>query len=434
MAISSISSLSNFDIVAAVANPAQRNTVASQATPVATPGVVVTLGTSLSTTPLYNAAGLLQSLQRLQAANALPTTPETGSAEAQLLVNLNTVLGLNTSTAGGGIFNATGSLSNLSSDAAQALNNVINSGVDGTGVDRNRILSDLLSQAMNFSSTGLDGTSAAASVLDATGVFQNTASGATTGTLNNLLGADLGLASTALNLNTSSATSLAGNGLLQSSTSSSTDAFSSLISADLALATARIGGQGSAGSTAGSGQTLADVLQSKLNLSSAAGGVVADSAISAKATATSASIQSLSAQFVTSAAVALPTTAALSSMASAGSTNAPTADAASQMRTFTTQDSANSTSATVSVPTAESGTATTSTTATARLQTLLSDPAARAAISITDPGYAAAAAALYLSAAIFRFHASDAIDLESVRTVASDTVNGIHNVTAPRAV
>jgi hypothetical protein len=73
--------------------------------------------------------------------------------------------------------------------------------------------------------------------------------------------------------------------------------------------------------------------------------------------------------------------------------------------------------------------------ASARLQALLNDPATRAAATVArDPGYAAVAAALYQSAALFRFQTGDPGDALPTGNVPIPGVTGIQGIPPLNAV
>lgn len=210
--------------------------LARQIPALAAPSVAVTIGAAASSTLLYNAAGLLRSLVVVDAAGDLPSGANSNAGSAGLPGNLETVLGLNSESGFLGTSAAIGSLGDLSSDSAQALKSVL---ADGQGNDQ--ALKDLLAQALNASSSGLDRNRSAASVVNATGVLRSGSSDQALKALDALRTSDLGLAATGIDAGRATTGTLDAAGL-QASTSGNADnqSFQRTISAKLEAAVAEI--------------------------------------------------------------------------------------------------------------------------------------------------------------------------------------------------
>lgn len=177
--------------------------LARQIPALAVPGVAVTIGASAQAPLLYNSAGLLRSLTQLDSSGSLPagTTSATGSAGLQ--GDLETVLGLNSETGFLGTSDPIGSLANLSADSTRALKAVL---ADGDGNEQ--ALQELLAQALNASSSGMDRTRSAATVVNATGVLRSGGADQTLKALDALRGTNLGLAATGIDAGISSSAAL----------------------------------------------------------------------------------------------------------------------------------------------------------------------------------------------------------------------------------
>jgi hypothetical protein len=210
--------------------------LARQIPALAVPGVAVTIGASAQAPLLYNSAGLLRSLTQLDSSGSLPagTTSATGSAGLQ--GDLETVLGLNSETGFLGTSDPIGSLANLSADSTQALTAVL---ADGEGNDQ--ALQELLAQALNASSSGLDRTRSAATVVNASGVLRSGASDQTLKALDALRGANLGLAATGIDAGISSSAALNSSNLQAANSSDAGSlSFNRTMSAKLEEAVAEI--------------------------------------------------------------------------------------------------------------------------------------------------------------------------------------------------
>jgi hypothetical protein len=210
--------------------------LARQIPALATPGVAVTIGANTPAPLLYNPAGLLRSLAQLDSRGSLPPGATSTAGSAGLQGDLETVLGLNSETGFLGTPDPIGSLANLSADSTQALNAVL---ADGQG--NNQALQELLAQALNASSSGMDRTRSAATVVNATGVLRSGASDQTLKALDALRGTNLGLAATGIDAGISSSAAL-NRSNLQAGTGSDGDSqsFNRTMSAKLEEAVADI--------------------------------------------------------------------------------------------------------------------------------------------------------------------------------------------------
>ncbi|MBI5109001.1 MAG: hypothetical protein HZA62_09660 [Rhodocyclales bacterium] len=175
-------------------------------------------------------------MAQLDSNGSLPagTSSDTGSAGLQ--GDLETVLGLNSETGFLGTPDPIGSLANLSADSTQALNAVL---ADGAGNDQ--ALQELLAQALNASSSGMDRTRSAATVVNATGVLRSGASDQMLKALDALRGTNLGLAATGIDAGISSSAAL-NHSSLQAVTSldANSQSFNRTMSAKLEEAVAGI--------------------------------------------------------------------------------------------------------------------------------------------------------------------------------------------------
>lgn len=238
MAIGSTLPISGFNTVIATRAVSVRdpNSLAQQIPSLAGPGVAVTIGASAFAPLLYNSAGLLRSLVGLDAADALPSGADPGAVSSELQGNLETVLGLNSEAGSLGVSDAIGSIADLSADSLQALNNVLANGIDDTaGANREQALRELLAQTLNASSSGLDRTTAAASVVNTSGVLRVASADESLRALNALPTSSLGLAATALD------TGIGDTALPQNSLNDASSlAFNRLLAADLEQAIAEL--------------------------------------------------------------------------------------------------------------------------------------------------------------------------------------------------
>ena len=201
MAISSTLPISGFGTIIATRAVSVRdaNSLAQQIPSLAGPGVAITIGATTLAPQLYNSAGLLRALVGLDAADALPSGADPGVVSSELQGNLETVLGLNSEAGSLGVSDSIGSVANLSADSLQALNNVLADGLGTTtGESRDQALQELLAQTLNASSSGFDRTTAAASVVNTSGVLQAGSADESLRALNALPTSDLGLAASAL--------------------------------------------------------------------------------------------------------------------------------------------------------------------------------------------------------------------------------------------
>lgn len=210
MAITSSLSVSSPFAPAAVRAVSVRdpNSLAQQIPRLAVPGVAVSIGAPAPAPLLYNPAGLLRSLAAVENAGALPSGVAPGSGSAGLQGELETVLGLNSDSGFLGTANPAGSLANLSAGSRQALNSVL---VAGEGNDA--ALQDLLARSLAASSSGLDRTRSAATVVGATGVLRAGSAEQALKSLDSLRTASLGLAAEAIDAGSGNTQSLSSTGL-----------------------------------------------------------------------------------------------------------------------------------------------------------------------------------------------------------------------------
>jgi hypothetical protein len=411
MAISAIQPVSGFSQVAAVGALQVRRRVAlvEQAPQIALPGVTVTLGASQSLPALYNSAGLLRSLIQVEATNDLPSGPLPGSDEARLQGELGVLLRLNTDTANSGIFSATGSTVTLSADTLQALNNVLANRLGDAGSSaRSQAESDLLAQLLSASSSGLSSATAGAAVLNASGVLRGATADTSSKAVDSLLTIDLGLAARALDANSAKAAALATPSLLQNSQSSSTGfALGSILATNvnLAAAASNVSSLSLANLDTGTSSAVKDnILRSSLNLSGESGGLLAGGNL-LDAGSTLALPTSITPEPMTRVLTALLREGladeqtpvidlgAAAVVAPAGAAN-DTQPATGVVLTPTDSTPAAPTDSILATPADSAGT---------ELPGPINDPAATAVTTTTrNPAYAEAAAALYLSAAIYR--------------------------------
>lgn len=184
------------------------NSLARQIPGLAVPAVAVSIGASASAPLLYNAAGLLRSLGTVADAGALPAGTASSAGSAGLQGDLETVLGLNTDSGFIGTSNPAGSLANLSANSRQALDSVL-----ATAQGNDTALRDLLAHTLTLSSSGLDNTRSAASVVSATGILRSGSTEQVLKSLDSLRSANLGLASVAINVGGGNTRALSNTGL-----------------------------------------------------------------------------------------------------------------------------------------------------------------------------------------------------------------------------
>ena len=222
--------------VARVVSVRDPGSLARQIPALAVPGVAVTIGAVATSPLLYNPAGLLRSLGKLDATEALPSGANSTAGSAGLQGNLETVLGLNSESGFLGTSNPLGSLANLSADSRAALNTVL---ADGQGNDQ--ALQELLAQTLNTSNSGMDRARSAAGVVDAAGVLRSGSSDQSIKALDALRGSNLGLAATAIDAGRSSSGGASGTSLLQSPAGDATSqGFNRSMAAKLEAAVAEI--------------------------------------------------------------------------------------------------------------------------------------------------------------------------------------------------
>lgn len=411
MAISAIQPVSGFGEVALIGalQARRRVSVVEQAPQVALPSVTVTLGASQSLPALYNSAGLLRSLIAVDSANGLPSGPLPGSDQASLQGDLGVLLRVNADTTNSGLVNATGSTATLSVDTLPALDNLLADRLgDAGGGERRQAESDLLAQLLSAASSGLNGATAGASVLNATGVLQGPTADTAGKALDSLLTTDLGLAARALDANSARAAALATPSLLQNPPNDATGfALDSILAAQVQLATAASNASSLSLEnldTSSASPVKDDLLRSSLNLSGGSGGLLTGGGLLATGTAV-ALPETMSAEAATRVlagllrevgrddalpAIELGTVA----VADAAATAAPptTAGAPASARAATNPDG--------------SALATTIGSAATELPAPVNDPAATAINTAAgNPAYAEAAAAFYLSTAMYRSQA-----------------------------
>lgn len=184
------------------------NSLAQQIPALAMPGVAVSIGAAAPAPLLYNPAGLLRSLGAVETAGALPSGVASSAGSAGLQGDLETVLGLNSDSGFLGTANPAGSLGNLSANSRQALGSVL---AAGQGSDA--VLQDLLARSLAASSSGLDRTRSAATVVDATGILRSGSSEQALQSLDSLRTANLGLAAAAIDAGSGNTLALNSAGL-----------------------------------------------------------------------------------------------------------------------------------------------------------------------------------------------------------------------------
>lgn len=411
MAISAIQPISGFSQVAAVSalQLRKRVTLVEQAPRIALAGVTVTLGASQSLPVLYNSAGLLRSLIQVEATNDLPSGPLPGSDEARLQGELGVLLRLGTDSGNSGIFNTTDSTVTLSADTLQALNNVLASRLGDAGDSaRSQAESDLLAQLLSASSSGLNSATAGAAVLNASGVLRGATADTSSKAVDSLLTIDLGLAARALDANSATAAALATPTLLQNSQSSSTgSALGSVLAANvnLAAAASNVSSLSLANLDTSTSSAVKDnILRSSLNLSGESGGLLAGgNLLDAGATVT------MPTRFTPEAVNRVLTALLLEGLADEQTPVTDPGAAAVVVPAGAANDTQPATGV-VATPTALTQAAPTDSILSTRddfagtgLSGTINDPAATAVTTTTrNPAYAEAAAALYLSATIYR--------------------------------
>ena len=398
MAISSTLPISGFGTVIATRAVSVRdaNSLAQQIPSLAGPGVAVTIGATTLAPQLYNSAGLLRALVGLDTADALPSGADPGAVSSELQGNLETVLGLNSESGSLGVSDSIGSLANLSADSLQALTNVLADGLDTTATDASgdQALRELLAQTLNASSSGLDRTTAAASVVNTSGVLRAASADESLRALNALPTSDLGLAATALDTGI-------GAGLAQSALNDASSlAFNRLLATRLEQAIGELDTSrprrrpgGSAGAS--------DLLLSGVSLLTAAtdaAALVGEAALTADELALA---QGLSAESLVRLALQTPRRA---------DEAAPTGNTQALFATEITEASAPRASAAGLQATAQSGAATPTAAALNPAPTPLRAMTDAPGASITlEPRYAELAASMTMGAAVYRYQSSVAL-------------------------
>ena len=394
MAIGSTLPISGFGTVIATRAVSVRdaNSLAQQIPSLAGPGVAVTIGATTLAPQLYNSAGVLRALVGLDSAGALPSGANPGAVSSELQGNLETVLGLNSEAGSLGVSDSIGSLANLSADSLQALTNVLADGLDTTtGASSEQALRELLAQTLNASSSGLDRTTAAASVVNTSGVLRAASADESLRALNALPTSDLGLAATALDTGI-------GAGLAQSALNDASSlAFNRLLATRLEQAIGELDSSrprrrpgGSAGAS--------DLLLSGVSLLTAAtdaAALVGEAALTADELALA---QGLSAESLVRLALQTPRRA---------DEAAPTGNTQAQFATVITEASAPRASEANLQATVQSGVATPTAAAINPAPTPLRAMTDAPGASITlEPRYAELAASMTMGAAVYRYQAS----------------------------
>ena len=416
MAISSTLPISGFGTVIATRAVSVRdaNSLAQQIPSLAGPGVAVTIGATTLAPQLYNSAGLLRALVGLDTAAALPSGADPGAVSSELQGNLETVLGLNSEAGSLGVSDSIGSLANLSADSLQALTNVLADGLDTTtGASSEQALRELLAQTLNASSSGLDRTTAAASVVNTSGVLRAASADESLRALNALPTSDLGLAATALDTGI-------GAGLAQSALNDASSlAFNRLLATRLEQAIGELDSSrprrrpgGSAGAS--------DLLLSGVSLLTAAtdaAALVGEAALTADELALA---QGLSAESLVRLALQTPRRA---------DEAAPTGNTQAQFATVITEASAPRASAAGLQATAQSGAVTPTAAALNPAPTPLRAMTDAPGASITlEPRYAELAASMTMGAAVYRYQASVALGVPPGAVDPARTVRPIRPV------
>lgn len=423
MAISSTLPISGFGTVIATRAVSVRdaNSLAQQIPSLAGPSVAVTIGATTLAPQLYNSAGLLRALVGLDTADALPSGADPGTVSSELQGNLETVLGLNSEAGSLGVSDSIGSLANLSADSLQALNNVLADGLDTTtGASSDQALRELLAQTLNASSSGLDRTTAAASVVNTSGVLRAASADESLRALNALPTSDLGLAATALDTGIGDA-GLPHNALNDASSL----AFNRLLATRLEQAIGELDTsrpRRRPGSSAGASDLLLSGV-SLLTAATDASALVGESALTADELALA---QGLSAESLVRLALQTPRRA---------DEAAPTGNTQALFATESAEASAPRTSAAGLQATVQSGAATPTAAALnpapAPLRAMTDTPGA----SITlEPRYAELAASMTMGAAVYRYQASVALGVPPGAVDPARTVRPIRPVHAAERI
>lgn len=397
MAISSTLPISGFGTVIATRAVSVRdaNSLAQQIPSLAGPGVAVTIGATTLAPQLYNSAGLLRALVGLDAADALPPGADPGVVSSELQGNLETVLGLNSEAGSLGVSDSIGSVANLSADSLQALNNVLADGLDTTtGESRDQALRELLAQTLNASSSGFDRTTAAASVVNTSGVLQAGSADESLRALNALPTSGLGLAASALDTGI-------GAGLAQSALNDASSlTFNRLLATRLEQAIGELDTsrpRRRPGSSAGASDLLLSGV-SLLTAATDATALVGEAALTADELALA---QGLSAESLVRLALQTPRRA---------DEAAPAGNAQALFATEITEASAPRASAASLQATVQSGVATPTAAAINPAPTPLRAMTDTPGASITlEPRYAELAASMTMGAAVYRYQASVAL-------------------------
>lgn len=269
--------------------------------------------------------------------------------------------------------------------------------IDALGILQNspsnsaaKALSSLLSANLGLTASVLKTQTANASALDSTGLLRNSLTSSTTDStaqsFASLLVAEANLATARLNANVTPSSDINGTGVLQTSlVDSTTQALTGLAVADVNLATAAVDTSTTTDTTVGVASALGDVQ----NLSAESTSEVASEEVASGLPATGLNTPATGLQ-------ATATAEAVKNPA-VNTQNTPTANAS---------EAVSSPPVISAIPAATE----LSSTATAAgffnanvvLQSLVTDAAAQALTTVaTDPTYAAAAAALYVSAGVF---------------------------------
>jgi len=237
MAISSTQAVAGFNAVitaraASVRDPAS---LTQKIPALATPGVSVTLGGSASPISVYDGSGLLRAALAAEAAGALPAATKPGATTSALQDRLQTVLALNPSASnlsGNGPGAAGPTISGAS--AAALVNVAAALPAESAPPDADEVLQNLIAQALNTSAAGLDPARAAAATLGSAGVLNARSASDTRAALDALPAAQLELAAGILGNGGTPGSGTALGTLAQTSNNdASTLAFNRLLAADL---------------------------------------------------------------------------------------------------------------------------------------------------------------------------------------------------------
>lgn len=237
MAITSIQAVAGFNalISARAASVRDPGSLTQKIPALATPGVSVTLGGGLSAVPVYDGSGLLRAALAAEAAGALPSGTQPGATTVSTLQErLQTVLALNpgeSNLSGSGLSaNPTVSRSSLA-----ALNNVISATAAESGApSADEVLQNLIAQALNTGAAGLDPARAASAALGSAGVLNARSATDARNALDALPAAQLELAAGVLGNSPAGGSGIASSNLAQATgNDASTLAFNRLLAADL---------------------------------------------------------------------------------------------------------------------------------------------------------------------------------------------------------